>query len=130
MALVACDASEFGEGVDLTGVAGPVWRDSEDRPVPTTVLREFPGPEHCGWESTIWLTLDGTQYIRDPLGVLAEHSAGSFDPDATLPDGATSTGYYDQGRTIWRSPDGDSIYVVMADHAERWFRLDPETGCA
>ena len=97
----------------------------------TTLLSEIVGPGHCGWDSTIWLRLDGSLFIRDPRGVLRAETAGRYEPRASLPKTARSTGYHDAGRTIWRVPtDPDSIYMVTAGGVERWPRaVDPFMGC-
>ncbi len=131
VALRACDPAEFAPGSGFTGGLLAVWQDAEGERVPTTVVHESQGPEHCGWGSTIWLRVEGALYLRDPNGVLTEAVVGSFDPDVPLPTDARSTGYHEGGRTIWRDEDPAAIYVVMADRAERWPRaLDPFLGCA
>lgn len=131
VALRACDPAEFAPESGFTGGLLTVWLDAEDQRVPTTILHEIQGPGHCGWESTIWLRLDGELYLRDPDDVLEEAVVGSFDPDVALPTDAQSTGYHEGGRTIWRDDDPAAIYVVMADRVERWPRaLDPFMGCA
>lgn len=129
--LRACDPAEFAPGSGLTGALLTVWLDADGARVPTTTVHETQGPGHCGWESTTWLRLDGALYLRDPTGVLEQAAVGQFDPDVTLPTDARSTGYHEEGRTIWRDGDPDAIYVVIADRVERWPRaLDPFMGCA
>lgn len=129
--LRACDPAEFAPAAGITGALSTVWLDGNDRRVNTTVLSEIVGPEHCGWESTIWLRLDGALFIRDPRGVLRADTVGAYEAHATLPRTARSTGYHDAGRIIWRVPtDADSIYVVSTGGVERWPRAtDPMMGC-
>ena len=129
--LRACDPAEFAPDSGSTGALLTVWLDAEGARVPTTIVHETQGPGHCGWESTIWLRLDGALFLRDSKGVLEQAVVGDFDPDVTLPTDARSTGYHEGGRTIWRDGDPDAIYVVMVDRVERWPRaLDPSMGCA
>ena len=129
--LRACDPAEFAPAAGITGALSTVWLDGNDRRVNTTVLSEIVGPEHCGWESTIWLRLDGALFIRDPRGVLRANTVGAYEAHATQPRTARSTGYPDAGRIIWRVPtDADSIYVVSTGGVERWPRAtDPMMGC-
>jgi hypothetical protein len=130
--LRACDPAEFAPDAGLTGALETIWLDRDDQRVPTTIVHEITGPEHCGWESTSWLQLDGDLFIRDPIGVLRADTVRAYDGHATLPKAARSTGYQEGGRTIWRvATDHDSIYVVTADGVERWPRAKDHTmGCA
>ena len=50
----------------------------------------------------------------------------TFDPDATFPADAVDTGYRSEVTELWVVPDDDtSIYLVEADHVERWPRAEP-----
>jgi hypothetical protein len=128
-ALVACDAAEFAPGSGFTGGLLAVWLDAAGKRVPTTIIHEIAGPGHCDWETTIWLHIEGDLFLRDPDGVLAGATVGTFDPDVALPPDAESTGYHEGDRTIWRDGDPDAIYVVLPDRVERWPRAIEELGC-
>jgi hypothetical protein len=111
---------------DTTG-----WLDANGAPLAPVVIEEIQGPEHCGWESTTWLRLRGALYIRDPQGLLTASTIGRFEPDAVLPTDARSTGFHQDGRTIWQTGDPSVIYVVTSNQVERWPRaVDPTMGCA
>jgi hypothetical protein len=127
--LRACDASEFVPGSGFTGATIAVWLDGEGNRVPTTSIHETAGPEHCRWEATTWLRLDGSRYIRDPDGVLEWATMEPFDPDVDLPGDAISTRYHEGGSTIWLDSDHDAIYVVLSDRVDRWPRAIGELGC-
>jgi len=127
--LKACDPAEFAPDSGFTGGLLTVWLDAEGNRVPTTIIHEIKGPGHCDWESTIWLSVDGEVFLRDPNDVLTGATIDSFDPDVVLPPEAESTGYHEGGRTIWRDDDPDAIYVVLSDRVERWPRTIDALGC-
>ena len=127
--LRACDPAEFAPGSGFTGALLAVWLDANEARVPTTTLSETHGASHCDWESVTWLRLDGVSYLRDPLDRLEFELIVPFEPDATLPDGARSTGYHEGGRTIWQADDPSVIYVVTEDGVERWPQPADQIGC-
>ncbi len=126
----ACDPSEFDPADGLTSDQ-TLWLGAEGAPVPAATIRALPGPGHCGWESAVFLQLDGDQYIRDPLGVLADHALEPFDLDVALPEGAVDTGYHTSDWHVFTVAPGDAVYVrTSAGTFERWGRLPPGVGCA
>jgi hypothetical protein len=129
-ATVASTPNASGGAFETPGPYGRTWFDASGAIVPPSTLLERQGPGHCGWETTTWLGLIDTVFIRDPDGILQTQTLGAYEPDATLPPDAVSTGYTLGGRTIWQGSDPEAIYVVSADHVERWPALVPGTGCA
>jgi hypothetical protein len=128
VALRACDASEFDPAVPLTFPV-TIWTDVAGNRVSTETIRSTGGPGHCGWDSAIWLHVDGALYFRDPEGVMAEWTATPFEADASLPSTATDTGYRSGEIALWLDPGGDA-YLVRLDVVERWPRsTDPLIGC-
>jgi hypothetical protein len=83
------------------------WHDRVGKPVPRQVLVSYDGPGHCDMESVTFLRLawppgrvvpsdqarNVRQYLRDPNGVLADHSAPGGFGRASLPADARDTGY-------------------------------------
>ena len=111
---------------------GP-WRDARGNEVPERILSTFPGPEHCGWQSAVFLSLRRgapRTYVRDPEGVLAEHVPVPFDEDARLPADASYTGYHLGRAELWvgAKDAARAVYVVRPGRVERWPRF--EGACA
>jgi hypothetical protein len=130
--LRACDPSEF-DIVDIGNGAPTVWRDAADVPVRTEVVVSSPGPGHCGWQRTVFLTLgpDKAQYFRDPHGDLAEYSVVPFDPDANLPADAVDTGFHTDEWHLYTIPSGRAVFIRTKDGTvERWPRATEPIGCA
>ena len=113
-----------GEGVDTP------WRDADL--VPTSTVRTFVGPEHCGWESTVWMFIDDKElYLRDPDGIFADVEVGAFDPDTALPSDAQDTGLSSLDRRLFTVPSGEAVYIQTSTGVERWPRsTDTFKGCA
>jgi hypothetical protein len=127
--LRACDASEFDPNVPLTFPV-TIWTDASGERVSTETIRSAPGPGHCGWDSAIWLNVDGNLYFRDPQGVMAEWTKTRFEPDAKLPASALDSGYRSAAGSLWLDP-GKDAYLVLPGGVERWPRsTDPFIGCA
>ncbi len=127
LALLVLATSACGDGREqlLEG-----W-ERDGREVPQSELGVVVGPEHCGWESALFLQMlwpvkpgdpgPGRRYVRDPDGVMAEYTTQSFVPEAELPDDAVETGYTnDSGVELWRSGDFSTAYLVDADTVEAW----------
>ena len=123
----ACPPSEFDPTRGTTLGDAP-WRDGTG--TVTRRARTIIGPAHCGWESTIWLQLDGRTYIRDPLGLFADRTAGPYLAETELPADATSTGLTSAGRELFTSPDEDFVWIRSGDVIERWPPATEESGCA
>jgi hypothetical protein len=119
-----------GGAFETPGPYGRTWFDASGAIVPPSTLLETEGGGDCTWESTTILHLKDSAFVRDPPGLLRAHTLGSYEPAATLPADAVSTGYTLGGRTIWQGSDPNAIYVVSADHVERWPAISPEFGCA
>lgn len=127
--LRACDASEFDPSIALTFPV-TVWTSTTGEPVSTETIRSIPGPGHCGWDSSIWLTVDGILYFRDPSGVMTEWTRTVFDANAQKPAAALDSGFRSDGWSLWLEPAGDA-YLVSPERIERWPRsIDPLIGCA
>jgi len=127
--LRACDASEFDPSVPLT-FSVTIWTDAAGNRVSTETIRSAPGPGHCGWDSAIWLIVDGNLYFGDPEGVMREWTTTTFEPNAQLPATASDSGYRTGAWALWLDPGGDA-YMVSEGQIERWPRsVDPYIGCA
>ena len=127
--LRACDASEFDPAVALTFPV-TIWTDASGKPVSTETIRSNPGPGHCGWDSVIFLAVDGNVFFRDPSRVMREWTTTAFDPDSPKPSAAIDTGFQSDGWSLWLDPAGDA-YLVASERIERWPRsTDPGIGCA
>jgi hypothetical protein len=125
----ACDMSEFAaDDVPVDGAT--VWEDRHGTRVRTDIVMSFPGPGHCGWQTTVFLSLRGDQYFRDPFGVLEDRSIGTFRADTKLPAKATDTGFHTRKWRIYTVPAGDAVYVkTSAGKVERWPRAKDLVGC-
>lgn len=132
-----CDPSELPASVTEDFVL-EVWQDSSGQRVPVTTIRSFPGAEHCDWQDITFLLLgpegEAQWYVRAPGG---QFSPGllrtTFDGSATLPEGATSTGFHRDGRELWLGPDHDAAYLVSLDDptdVERWPAAKRPIRCA
>lgn len=126
--LRACDASEFDPKVPLTFPV-TVWTDRSGNRMSTEIIRSNPGPGHCGWDSAVFLSVEGDLYFRDPKGVMADWTKTRFDSSAQLPASATDSGYRSGKWSLWLDP-GKDAYLVSTDGVERWPRsTDPFLGC-
>jgi hypothetical protein len=129
VAFRACQAAEYDQLRGRTTDDAP-WVDANG--LPTTAVRTVVGPGHCGWESTVWLFLDGDTrlYIRDPLKVLQQFEVGRYSARTTLPKDAVATGYKSVDRELFTTPNKDFVYVRAPSGVERWPRsTDPMIGC-
>ncbi len=137
------------------------WHDASGAVLPTSVIQEFYGGGHCGWEDVRFIALGeyfiGDSYLLDPsnvfdpelfvaasarerLGLGREERAYAanlepddyltFDLDIELPSAVESLGYERGLRELFRSIDGDYLYVVGPDGVERWPRVLPHPACA
>jgi hypothetical protein len=128
--LRACDPAEFDAG-DLGPRAGTVWRDANGDPVRTDVITSYPGPGHCGWETTVFLSFGGAQFFRDPKHVLKEYSVVTFDASSRLPADGVDTGLHTNEWHIFTIPSGRAVFVrTDGGPIERWPRSSQEVGCA
>ncbi|MGH9197333.1 MAG: hypothetical protein ACRD1T_16530, partial [Acidimicrobiia bacterium] len=103
------------------------------------VLDVSRGPEHCGWESTVFIMMAWPvgsrvgppipfggdrvrQFVRDPDGAVASELEERFDLAATLPPDATTTGFHHGEWELFTSASaGDKfVYLVTRDTVERW----------
>ncbi len=126
----SCDPAEFDPSTDDQFPMN-VWQDADENRVATSVIRSARGPEHCGWESATFLTLDGVRYISDPEGVLRTSGPGSpFDGDTELPSDATDTGYQREGRRLWLSDDRSTAFIVRSNVVEAWPTSTEQFDCA
>jgi hypothetical protein len=109
-----------------------VWVDEQGNEAAV----DYQGPSHCGWDSARILVVGAgsgrREYVRDEAGVL--HEAGDalaeFDDDVALPSDATPTGITRDDLELWMVPDDEAVYIVAADHAERWPRFMRTAACA
>ena len=127
VAWAMCDPAELPADVTDELNVG-VWQDESGRRVPVTRVRSFQGAEHCSWTDITFLLIGPDErradwYVRDASGELSELLRGSFAADATLPDGATFTGWTRGGRRLWLGPGKEAAFLVDGDDpgaVERW----------
>jgi hypothetical protein len=126
----ACPPDEYDQLRGRT-TDDAAWTDANR--LPAAAVRTIVGPAHCGWESTVWLFLDGDRrlYLRDPLGVLRDTSVADYLPKTDMPADAKATGFRSRDRELFTTPDKDFVYVRTPAGVERWPRSkDPFIGCA
>ena len=123
-----CDFSEFPRSfTDSIGLG--VWTNSSGRPVATTTIESWRGPEHCNWQSMTFLYLGKAVYVRDPQPDLADYFAEPYRQHAELPAGAIDTGFERDGDHLWLSADEQRAFVGTADDVEVWPRTTQSLGC-
>jgi hypothetical protein len=119
------------------------WVDARGKEVPEWVITTHPGPEHCQWESAVFLYVgwplgtakqigDRRQYLRDPNEILSEYVVVPFHLSATLPTDARYSGYQRGEAELWvsKSAADEAVYIVRADKVERWPRTTEVIACA
>ena len=72
------------------------------------------------------------QYLRDPEKVFPQDSfMTTYEGNTTLPEEAENTGYRTDFMELWLDPnDHGVVYLVFADHVERWPRAGEVIACA
>jgi hypothetical protein len=122
---------------------GRPWR-LLDGVVAAAVITLAPGPAHCGWEESLFLTVgwplgevpfdatDARLYLRDPLGLHAAVSLAAYAGDVALPADAFDTGYRYGPDALWVSPAtaDREVFMVRGVIVERWPRAIELLGCA
>jgi hypothetical protein len=138
LATSACGGSGYDDDHDrlLT-----TW-ERDDQGFPPSDFGMSEGESHCDMDSVLFLgmrwPLDGGSiedaghvFVRDPEGVLARETVGSFVPDAELPDDAVPTGYENyHGVEVWLANDLSTAYAVDSDTVEAWPALPGGWICA
>jgi hypothetical protein len=130
VALRACAPAEFSP-MDARTTDDARWSTTDGGS--TTAVRTEVGSLHCGWDSTVWLTLESPRrvYVRDPLGVLRSGSVGEYLGTTDMPGDASPTDLRSHDRELFTTPDQDFVYIRTPVGVERWPRLtDPGRGCA
>jgi hypothetical protein len=125
----ACDPAELPDAVtDELGI--DVWVNAKDERVPTRTIQSSRGPEHCDWDSAIFLSLGDDIFVKDTQGVLPhELLSGPFVPDIALPKDARDTGYMLDGQRLWVGADRSSAFIVTEQAVERWPVATASVGC-
>jgi hypothetical protein len=124
-----CDYSELPRSfTDSLGLQ--IWTDSSGRPVPTTTIESWTGPEHCAWQSMTFLHIKKAVFVRDPQPDLADFFAEPFDEHAELPVDRIDTGFERNGEHLWLSPDKQRAFVGAPGDVEVWPRTIRPLGCA
>ncbi len=123
-----CDFSEFPRSF-TDGIGLGVWTNASGRPVPTTTIESWRGPEHCNWQSMTFLSLGKAVYVRDPQSDLADFFAEPYRQHAELPAAAMDTGFERDGQHLWLSADDQRAFVGTADDVEVWPRTIEPLGC-
>ncbi|MFF8726713.1 hypothetical protein ACF073_09500 [Streptomyces sp. NPDC015171] len=126
----SCDPAELPESFTAT-TEREIWKDRAGRRVPVGRLESSSGPEHCGWQSAVLLTLGDRTYARDPDGVLGRDGllAAPYRPEVRMPAGAVDTGYHRGGRRLWLTDDRATAYVRTDAGVEAWPLLGKGVAC-
>ena len=118
------------------------WVDSQGRIAPEGVVTSYPGPEHCDWESSVFLIVrwplgsEGSpgrrMYVRDPEGLFTDYLSSEFLDDAELPAEARFSGYRRDEAELWLDPSeiDNHVFIVRGDDVERWPRSTEFIACA
>ena len=123
-----CDYSELPRSfTDALGLQ--IWTDSAGRPVPTTTIESWRGPEHCDWQSMTFLYLDDAVYVRSPQPELADFFASPYQEHADIPAHAVDTGFERNGDRLWLSTDRQRAFVGTHKGVEAWPRTVRPLGC-
>jgi hypothetical protein len=126
----SCDPAEFDPSADARS-GYRIWVDADGARVPTSVLSETTGPEHCEWESVTFLTVDGADFVSDPRSVLTDaYVTAPLDEDAELPADAVDTGYHRESKHLWLAADGRFAFVVDGDSVQAWPATTQQVACA
>lgn len=125
----SCDPAEFDPSTD-DQLQQDVWTDADGNRVATSVVTSFQGPEHCGWQSVTFLSLEDQQYLRDPEHRLEEMTVTRFDRDAELPTDAVDTGYRRGSEELWLAAEAAVAYLVTAATVEAWPSTTDHVACA
>ncbi|SDC07368.1 hypothetical protein [Nocardioides lianchengensis] len=124
-----CDPVELPAYAEEIGLQ--VWTDADGRPVPKSGLEAWVGPEHCGWESMVFLYLGGRTYVREPQRDLwADYFTEKYAAHVTVPADAVDTGFERDGDHLWLAADRSRAYVGARDDAELWPATVQDLGCA
>jgi hypothetical protein len=125
VAFRACAGDEFDPKDGRTTDNSP-WLDVQGQPADVTA---FVGPGHCGWQSTLWLRVDGRLYLRDPVGVMSDYTVAPFLPNAAEPAGMHATGIHSRDRALFTAGDKQFVWVRTSRGLERWAGVSTEPGC-
>lgn len=119
------------------------WQDTRGNLVQERVVSTVQGPDHCDWESAVFLYVgwplgtrsrsadDARQYVRDPDGLFPAYTAAPFKPGTHLPTGATYAGYHLDDLELWVAHDAaKAVYLVRGEVIERWPRATKPIACA
>ena len=108
-----------------------MWHDAATgEPVPTTEVEAWRGPEHCDWQSMVFLSLGRETYVRNPAPDVEGFVAEQWRPHTELPADAVDTGYEREGERLWVSADRQRVFVGTPDDVELWPRERSGIGCA
>ncbi|CAN5889087.1 hypothetical protein BH20ACT7_BH20ACT7_11990 [soil metagenome] len=126
-------------------LVGARWTAADGQTVTEEVVNVIRGPEHCDWQSSVWLHLgwppgtkartvaDVRQYVRDPRGVLPRPvKGGTLSVDIRLPPEAEPVGFRSGQAELWFGSDrgAEVLYVKLPDRVERWPRSREAIACA
>jgi hypothetical protein len=136
VAWAQCDPAELPAAVTEDLGIG-VWEDASGRRLPVRRVHSYQGPEHCSWTDITFLLVGpdydrADWYVRDATGESPDLLRGTFDDDATLLKGATSTGWRRDGRELWLDVR-QAAYLVDVDDpgdVERWPAAKEPIMCA
>ncbi|WP_375426750.1 hypothetical protein [uncultured Friedmanniella sp.] len=131
-----CDWAELPPALaEAQGLA--VWTDPSGRRLPTSQVSSSRGPEHCGWQDMVFLSLnggdlnDGESYVEHPDPELyPDYFAVPYAAAGVLPAKTRDTRYERDGRHVWLAPDHSRAYVGTPSSVAVWPRVIQPLGCA
>ena len=142
LATSACSGNDHERLLTGDGHGRPSAGWERDEGAPSSIIVIAEGETHCELDSALilrihWPLDDGSterpghSFVRDPEGVFAKDTDGSFVPDAELPDDAIPTGWENgDGVDLWLANDLSTAYAVDSDTVEAWPALTGGAPCA
>ena len=125
-----CDWSELATS-DAVPSWMQIWTDREGRPADTREVHSYLGPEHCDWQSMIFLQLGHRTYVRDVLPELRSYVDHPYVAHTALPGDAVDSGFSRDGRRLWLAADHRTAYVgTHPSDVEAWPIEVRPLGCA
>jgi hypothetical protein len=126
-----CDPAEFPAATTAALGIG-VWLDRNGESVPVARVKSFPKEGFCSYAGTKVLQIGQSGYVRDPRHELTDYLLVPYDGAAALPEDATDSGWHRDGRELWLSRRGESVYLVALANpsdVERWPAWNRSYGC-
>ena len=123
-----CDYSELPESfADSIGLQ--IWSDASGRPVPTSTIESWLGPEHCDWQSMTFLSLGSRPTSETRCRTSPTTSRSPTRPRAAAA-GCPRHGLRAGRPAAVAVPGRQRAFVGTTEEVEVWPRAVQELGCA